>query len=154
MLEEIEKDLQKQLSKKDYEYIKNRTLHLGIFTEPYLSFMLDGQKKIESRFSKKKIMPYQKIKKEDIVLVKKSNGPVVAYFTIKEVKFFDLTETKIEELKKEYNHLLCVEDNFWILKKESLYATIIFIDKIYFLKPFSITKKGMQTWILLGKMDI
>ena len=154
MLEEIEKKLQTQLSKEDYEYIKNKSLHLGIFTEPCLSFMLEGKKKIESRFSKKKILPYQKIKKDDIVLVKKASGKVVAYFTIKEVKFFDLKEIKIEKIKKEYNQFLCVEDSFWVLKKESCYGTLIFIDKIHLLKPFSITKKGMQTWILLGKIGI
>lgn len=107
--------------------------------------MMDGKKKVESRFNKNKGMPYQKITKEDIVLVKKSSGPILAYFTIKEVKFFDLTKIKIQEIKREYNQLLCVMDSFWKQKKESRYATLIFIDKIHLVKPFSITKKGMQT---------
>ncbi len=34
--------------------------------------MLEGKKTIESRFSKNKIAPYEKIAKDDIVLVRKS----------------------------------------------------------------------------------
>lgn len=49
----------------------NQTLHLGVFTEPCLTYMLEGKKTIESRFSKHKIAPFYQIKKEDIVFIKK-----------------------------------------------------------------------------------
>lgn len=94
-----------------------KSIHLGIFSEPYLDYMLDGRKTIESRFSKKKTMPYEKISKDDIVIVKKSGGNVIAYFTIKEVLFFDLDKTNIEELKEKYSRELCVDDDFWHQKK-------------------------------------
>lgn len=66
-------------------------IHLGIFSEPYLTYMLDGKKTIESRFSKNRILPYNQISKEDVVIVKKFSGDVLAYFTVKEVLFFSLT---------------------------------------------------------------
>lgn len=40
---------------------------------------------------------------------------------------------------------------FLARKKYSNYATLIIIDKIHLLKPFLISKKGMQSWIKLGK---
>lgn len=116
---------------------------------PYLTYMLEGKKTIESRFSKNKILPYQKISKDDVVIVKKSSGNVVAYFTIKDVLFFDLSQTSINEIKYKYGDSLCVDETFWNSKKDSKYATLIFIDKLVSLKPFSIHKKGMQTWIKL-----
>ncbi len=147
MYDEIIKNLEKQLSSDKLLEIKNKTIHLGIFSEPYLTYMLNGKKTIESRFSKNKIIPYNKISKDDIVVIKKSSGNVLAYFTIKNVLFFDLTLTTIEEIKSKYSKELCVDENFWISKKDSHYATLIFIDNIFKLTPFHICKKGMQTWI-------
>lgn len=103
--------------------------------------MLNGQKTIESRFSKNKIAPYEKITKDDIVLVKKSGGNIVAYFTIKEVLFFDLQDYAIKNIKAKYNKELCVEDTFWENKKDSHYATLIKIDKLVKLKHFQSIKK-------------
>lgn len=151
MLEEILKELESQLSKETFDYIKNKTLHLGIFTEHCLSYMLDGKKIIESRFNKNKIIPFNNISKDDIVFVKKSGGDIVAYFSIKDVLFFDLKDRVIDEIKSKYNQELCVSDDFWKLKENSNYATLIFIDKLVKLKPFHVNKRGMQTWIRLTK---
>ncbi len=149
MYEEIIENLEKQLATNDLKKIKNQKIHLGIFGEPYLSYMLEGKKTIESRFSKNKIAPYNKITKNDIVIIKKSGGNIVGYFTIKDVLFFDLKIFSINEIKAKYNSQLCVDEIFWDNKKNSNYATLIIIDKIFKLKPFHINKKGMQTWIVL-----
>ena len=151
MYSQIIKNLEDQLSIKELIKIKNTSLHLGVFTEPYLTYMLDGKKTIESRFSKNKIMPYNQISKDDIVIVKKSSGNVVAYFTIKEVLFFNLNETSIDEIKTKYSKQLCVDESFWLSKRNSNYATLIIIDKIVKLNSFHIDKKGMQTWINLSR---
>lgn len=149
MYDEIINNLEKQLSISEINKLKNKTIHLGIFSEPYLTYMLEGKKTIESRFTKNKIVPYNQITKDDIVIVKKSSGNVLAYFTIKDVLFFDLNITSMEEIKSKYNKQLCVDETFWISKKNSNYATLIIIDKLFKLKPFHIDKKGMQTWIIL-----
>lgn len=141
--------LHELLVESEYTDIKDKTFHLGVFTEPCLTYMLDGKKTIESRFSKNKTVPYEKINKDDIVIIKKSGGNVLGYFTIKEILFFDLHETNIEDIKKKYNKELCVDESFWQIKKDSNYATLIFIDKLVKVEPFKIEKKGMQSWIKL-----
>lgn len=151
MYAEVIKNIENQLPKEEKDFLKGKKLHLGIFTDPFLTFMLEGKKTIESRFTKNKIIPYNKIEKEDIVFVKKSSGPILAYFKVKEVLFFNLKETPIEKIKEKYSEQLCVNETFWESKKESRYATLIFIDKLVKLKPFSIHKKGMQTWLILVK---
>lgn len=151
MINEIIDNLEYQLPKEKLIALKNKNIHLGVFAEPYLTYMLDSRKTIESRFSKNKIAPYEKITKEDVVFIKKSGGNIVAYFTIKEVLFFDLEKETIENIKQKYNKELCVDENFWEQKRTSKYATLIKIDKVVKLDPFPINKKGMQTWILLTK---
>lgn len=147
--EEIFENLKKQLDEKTLVKLENKTIHLGVFAEPYLSYMMSGHKTIESRFSKNKIAPYEKMNEEDIVFIKKSGGDIIGYFTIEKVLFFDLQHTPIEKIKEKYASALCVDEDFWASKKDSNYATLIFIDKIFPLTEFHINKKGMQTWIVL-----
>lgn len=155
MYNEVIKNLELQLPNSDIKKIKNKNMHLGIFSEPYLTYLLDGKKTIESRFSKNRIAPYNQITKDDVVIVKKSSGNVLGYFTIKDVLFFDLNTIPIEEIKSKYNKYLYVNDDFWNLKNGSKYATLIIIDKLVNLNPFSINKKGMHSWIKLkSKNDV
>ena len=58
-------ELKSRLSEKEFSNIKDKNLHLAIFTNPCLEYMLEGKKKVESSFSKNKIVPYNKIEKED-----------------------------------------------------------------------------------------
>lgn len=145
MYREIIKNLPNDIKEK----IKDKKCHLGVFAEPYLTLMLDGQKTIESRFSKKRVAPFNQITKDDIVFIKKSSGNVLGYLTIKEVIFFDLNITQIDDIRKRYGKRLCVTESFWDQKKDSHYATLIIIDEVIRLDPFKINKKGMQTWIVL-----
>lgn len=149
MYEQIITNIQRCLTEKEMTELQKHNIHLGIFIEPYLTYMLAGQKTIESRFSKAKISPYEKIKKGDIVFIKRSGGPVIGYFTVKEVHFFDFETTPIEYIKEKYAKELCVNKEFWNKKKDSKYATLIEIDNLKELSPFTITKKNMQTWIVL-----
>lgn len=144
------KEIRDNLLKEDEDIIAGKRCHLGIFTEPYLSLMLEGKKTIESRFSQNKIAPYKRIDKDDIVFIKKSSGPILGYLTIKEVLFFDLREISIDSIRLKYEDYLCVDEGFWQEKKKSNYVTLILIDEIKRVKPFKINKKGMQTWIVLN----
>lgn len=146
---QILSNLKEQLSEKEFQWMESKNMHLGIFTEPCLTYMLDGIKTIESRFSKNRILPYEQIETNDIVLVKKSGGNILAFFTIKEILFLDLEKTPISLIRENYEKELCVYQEFWKQKENSRYATLIRIEKIVKLKPFSISKKGMQTWIKL-----
>lgn len=58
MYDEIIDHLKEQLSVREVNQIRKKKIHLGIFNEPCLSYMLDRKKTIESRFSKNKIAPY------------------------------------------------------------------------------------------------
>ena len=53
-------------------------VHLGVFVEPYLTFLLQGKKTIESRFSINKHAPFEQVQDGDILVLKKSSGPVCA----------------------------------------------------------------------------
>ena len=150
MYNEIIENLKLQLTASELDKILSQKIHLGIFNNLYLPYILNGKKTIESRFSKNKILPYNNITEDLIVFIKESGKSIIGYFTIKKVLFYNLNHTKISDIKKEYNKYLCVDKLFWDKKKNSNYATLIFIDQVFKLKPFNITKKGMQTWLTLN----
>lgn len=147
MYNQIIENLERQLSDKEYENLKSHPIHLGIFREPYLTYMLEGKKTIESRFSKNKILPYKSVSSKDIIIVKKSSGPIIGYFTVGEVFSFNLRETSLDEIRRKYEKELCVSEQFWESKRDSNYATLMTIENLTMLTPFSIDKRGMQTWI-------
>lgn len=65
------------------------TKHLAILKQPYLDYILSGQKTIESRFSRLKSAPFGVIKAGDIVLLKESGGKVKGEFEVDKVLFFE-----------------------------------------------------------------
>lgn len=151
MYQKILENLEKQLPDNELKQFKRQNLHLGIFTEPYLTYMLEGKKTIEARFSNKKLAPYKQITKKDIVLIKKASGNVIGYFTIKDIEFLETAEVPLAQIREKYNDKLCLNDLFWKLKRHSNYATLITIDKLVQFEPFSIGKTGRLGWIKLKK---
>lgn len=59
-----------------FETPSPQVLHLAIFQEPYLGLILAGKKTIESRFSVNRIAPYEAAERDDLVLLKRSSGPI------------------------------------------------------------------------------
>lgn len=47
MYKEIVNNLKLQLSNEEYQLFKNSNIHLGIFTEPCLTYMLNGKKTLD-----------------------------------------------------------------------------------------------------------
>lgn len=133
----------------DLEYDESTSIHLAIFSGPYFDYILKGIKTYESRFTKNKMLPYKRVKPNDIIIVKESSGPVVGYFYAGDCLFFDFQHDDINEVFKKYKKSLCIDDEFINYKKNSNYATLIGVSKYASIKPFKIDKKGMSTWLIL-----
>lgn len=122
-------------------------IHLAIMVEPYLSLILRGEKTIESRFSTKKGLPYNRISKGDIVVLKKSGGDIVALFETESVQFMQIENGDFGAIRKEYEEALCLEDEFWQKKKDAKYVTLIKIGHLQVISPIAVDKKNRQSWL-------
>lgn len=156
LIEELKRELRNDKNwdsiRTKLEHNENIGIHLAIFNEPYLSLIFDGQKSIESRFSIKKISPYKKINSGDLVVLKKSGGPVMGIFIAGEIKFFNkLSENHWEYIEKKYGNLICThyDSEFWSKRENTRYATLIDIENIKKLTPFKINKKDRSGWSLI-----
>lgn len=124
--------------------------HLAIFNEPYLSYIFQGKKTIESRFSINKIAPYKNVFANDIVLLKLSGGPVIGICQISDIWHYRLDPKSWKEMRKEYTSSLCAQDpNFWRQRERASYATLMKIRKIRKIRPIKFIKKDRRGWVVL-----
>lgn len=132
----------------------NSKIHLALMVEPYLSLILRGEKTIESRFSSKRIIPFNNISKGDIVILKKSGGGIVAVFEVEYAHFKKIECRKdFEEIKEKYGKELCLEEQFWERKKDANYVSLIKISHLQEIPPIFIKKANRQSWLTYIRQD-
>jgi hypothetical protein len=126
------------------------SIHLAIFVEPFLQFLLDGKKTIESRFSINRCAPFDKVSKGDLLLIKKSGGPIVAICTVKDRWYYRLNPNSWNEIRQ-YQEALCATDpGFWEERQDASFATLIQIANITKIFPIDFEKKDRRGWVVIS----
>lgn len=123
--------------------------------------ILNGQKKIESRWYVAKYAPRDRIKKGEVVYFKDSGDPVSVKAEVKKViQFLDLTPNKVKEILAKYGDNDGIEKDkipeFFTRFKNKKYCLLIFLKNSRKIKPFDINKKGfgvMAAWITVGNVN-
>lgn len=127
-------------------------VHLAVFIEPFLSFVLDGSKRVESRFSTVKVAPFRAIRGGDLVLLKEVAGPIVAATLAVEVwSFGALTPATRSELRTRFGPDLRDDvPGFWEQREEAQYATLIQLGSVARLPtPLACPKTDRRGWVVL-----
>ncbi|HWY13499.1 MAG TPA: hypothetical protein VN026_19375 [Bacteroidia bacterium] len=131
-------------------------IHLAIFNEPYMSLIFAGEKTIESRFSINRVGPFAKISKGDVVLIKKSGGPVLGYFIAGDIEYIsNVTPAKIREIERNYGKQIGTQYDplFWEERERANYITLISVKKIKRVPPFITEKKDRMGWVVLRQKE-
>ncbi len=124
------------------------SVHLAVMLEPFLTYILNGQKTIESRFAKNAIAPYQHITVGDLVLLKA--GPVVGSFRVSSTQFVTLYDGDLERVRREHAHAICAEDDeFWNARADKRYATLMGVEDVRALPAVAVSKRDMRGWAVL-----
>lgn len=126
-------------------------VHLAIFVEPYLTAVLEGRKTVESRFGARRRAPYRCIQANDLILIKKSGGPVVGLTVARSVHFFTLSPDVLGELRAMFSDRLCADDAFWRSRADKRYATMIELGETVSLPPTPVDKRDRQGWVAYGR---
>lgn len=126
-------------------------LHLAVFVEPYLQYVLDGKKTVESRFGIHRRPPFGHVREGDILLLKKSGGPVTGVCLVGQVWFYELDPKSWRKIKQEFAVSLCAQDpEFWHQRKAASFATLMLIKEVHTVAPFDIPKKDRRGWVMLN----
>lgn len=125
-------------------------IHLAIFVEPYLQYVLDGKKTVESRFSINHCAPHNRVFSGDVLLLKKSGGPIVGMCEVSNVWFYNLDKNSWSEIRREFTQALCAQDpEFWSKRKLASFATLMKIKKPVKTKPVYLDKRDRRGWVVL-----
>jgi dephospho-CoA kinase len=127
-----------------------RRLHLAILLEPYLRFVLDRTKTVESRFSRNGCAPYGCVRAGDILLLKRSSGPVVGMCTVTAVWDYRLTPTTWAEIKQLFGPAICAQEGFWEERSEASYATLMTVADARELPAIHVAKRDRRGWVVLS----
>ena len=127
------------------------TAHLAILKKRYLDLILSGEKTVESRFMKRAMAPFGRIKENDKILLKVSAGAVVAKARAGAVKEFrDLKPEGIAKIRREYNRFICGEADFWESMADKRYAVLVELCDVKAIEPVRIKKKDWRAWVVLS----
>jgi ASC-1-like (ASCH) protein len=106
-------------------------IHIAVLLRPYLDLVLSGAKTVECRLTRQARDPYQSIEPGDRTYFKESAGDFEASAVAEHVLFeSDLTPGRINEIKRDYNHLIRGEDQFWSWKRDSRYCTLVWLKDV------------------------
>ena len=124
--------------------------HLGVFVEPYLGFILEGKKPVDSRFSTSQRAPYKSISKGDIVLLKESGGPIVGICMVSHVWFYEIDPDSWRTIRSDFSGLLCItESSFWEAREHASFATLMRLKHVRSISPIRCNKKDRRGWVVI-----
>jgi ASC-1-like (ASCH) protein len=125
-------------------------LHLAVFVEPYLSYILEGKKTVESRFATRKFAPFRQIVPGDVILLKQSSGPIRGLCTVSDVWFYNLAPNSWKKLRSEFAEALCAQDpDFWKARQNASYATLMRLSFVRSIDPVAFPKQDRRGWVVL-----
>ena len=128
------------------------SLHLAILVEPYLQFILEGRKTVESRFSVRRCAPYESVQRGDIVFLKRSSGPIVGLCQIADAWFYRLDPDSWSMIRKEFTQALCAQDpSFWQARRHATFATLMRLQHVRTLSPLPYAKRDRRGWVILQR---
>ncbi len=130
--------------------------HIAILShKSVLDKILNGEKTIESRFSRVKSLPFGHISAGDTVYFKLSGGAILGKARINAVEEYDnLTPAHIETLAKNYERELAISVDFLARKLESKFASLLFLENVQPCEPWHYKQEGRSGWIILEPGEV
>lgn len=124
--------------------------HIAILRQPFFDMVLNGEKTIESRWSMHKVSPYGKVSVGDEILLKKTGKDVTATAKVKDVKYYELTPEKVEEIRINYGKQIGT-DKFedWQSTLQKKYCTLIWLEDVKRINPMSVQRSNGAGWIVI-----
>ena len=130
--------------------------HLAIMRKSWklTDKILNGTKKIESRWYKNKYPPWNKIKTNDIVYFKDSGDSVRIKTKVRKViQYQDLNLVKVKDILERYGDYDGIEayehERYFEMFKDKKYCILIFLEYPEKIEAFDINKKGFWQYVCL-----
>lgn len=127
------------------------SLHVAVFNEPYLQYILDGKKTVDSRFSIRPCPPYGAVNKGDILLLKRSGGPIIGMCQVDAVWYYRLNPDLWQVVRSFAGALCATDDEFWRSREKASYATLIGLGTPVQIGAVSCGKRDRRGWVVIRR---
>lgn len=129
-------------------------LHLAVLNEPYLGFILDGRKTVESRFAMRRVPPYQRVYPTDVLLLKRAAGPIVGLCQVTDTWFYSLTNDSWNTIRQVFAQSLCADwPDFWASRQKARFVTLMRIGQVRAVGPIACDKRDRRGWVVIRAGD-
>ncbi len=161
LTDQLVRDMQRSTSHDGFwrSYLQNLTasgpnsfaVHLAVLVEPYLRFILDGKKTVESRFSKRRVAPYGVVRTGDVILLKRASAKGLrGICVVSNVWHYRLTPDGWDDIRNEYTEQLCAHDpQFWESRRGAKFATLMRVSEATYLPIIDFSKRDRRGWAIL-----
>ena len=123
--------------------------HIAILRKKYFNLILNGEKTIESRFSFNKIAPYKQIKVGETVYLKETGKHITAKAKVKDVKFFELTSSVVEDIRIKYGKDIGVTElSAWEEIKRKKFGTLVWLEQVETIPEIMISRSCGTAWFV------
>jgi hypothetical protein len=123
--------------------------HIAVMHEPFLSYVLNGQKRVESRFSRTRVAPYGQVRRGDVLLLKELSGPVSGLAEVAHVDSYALDPTVWTMLHDRFASALCADEAFWEQRRDARFATLMSLGAVTSIAPVLVDKHDRRGWVVL-----
>ncbi len=128
----------------------NTRCHLAILQQPYLDMIIDRTKYIESRFSKNRVAPYGIVQEGDVLVLKKSSGPIMALARVGQVEYFEnLARGDLETYVENRADGLQISSDWLEKKRNSNYISFFHIQAVRRIPDTPLQKTDRRPWVVL-----
>lgn len=125
-------------------------VHLAVFVQPFLGYVLDGSKTVESRFSVNATSPYGRVTAGDLLLLKRSGGPIVGVSRAADVWQYELNRHAWQQIKRQFSQALRLDGSDFLERKANAsFATLILLDHVRPIAPVLCEKRDRRGWVVL-----
>ena len=125
-------------------------IHLAVFVDPFLGYVLDGSKTVESRFSSTRCAPYGKVRKDDLLMLKRAGGPVVGLACVRTVWSYRLNDSSWKLIREQFAEAIRAETpEFWDQRSGAAFATLMSIDRVLAVEPVEWEKRDRRGWVVV-----
>ncbi|WP_368563148.1 hypothetical protein [Pseudoxanthomonas sp. UTMC 1351] len=125
------------------------SLHVAVFQEPFLTWLLDGRKTVESRFSQNQVAPFGEVQAGDVIAIKKVGGPIVGICMVGATWSYRLDPKTWLQIRDRFARVICAEnDEFWEARREARFATLISVDHVRPTSDIAYPKNDRRGWVV------
>jgi hypothetical protein len=125
-----------------------------VFAEPFLSLVLEGRKTMESRFSRTRCAPFDRVRDGDVILIKRVAGPICGLTLAKRAWFYQLAHEPLDRIRDRFGGMICADESFWESRRNASYATVIELAETVAIDAFPCDKRDRRGWVALRSQQL